>query len=327
MISEHQPLVSVLTPAYNEECYLSQCIESILSQTYQNWEYCIVNNCSTDKTLDIAYKYAERDERIHVHNNNTFVSGIANHNIAFSKISPEARYVKVVGADDWIYDDCLQKMVDLAERNPSVAMVGAYWIYSEIDTDFYVPAPVGGAPRDTVVPGVQMARTFLMGGPYQFGSPTSLLYRADLVRSRTKFFDEKVVYADLAACLDVLDQHDFGFVPQILTFTRTREDSLYAKAKAQGEQYYRILSALKTYGTRYLSEEDQQTRTKSCQSVYYEYLASRFYDRPGKEFWKFHYDNMQNLGIKRSRIRLFTYALIYAVEAVGRRFRRLVGGI
>jgi glycosyltransferase involved in cell wall biosynthesis len=324
MISKNQPLVSVLTPVYNEEYYLSRCIESVLSQTYKNWEYIIVNNCSTDKTLDIAKKYAQLDSRIRVCTNDVFISGIENFNMALSKISPKSKYIKIVGGDDWIYDDCLQHMVALAERNPSVALVGSYWIYSEVNSDFHVPAPVGGAPSNAVVPGREMARTFLMGGPYQFGSPTSLLYRADVVRSRPKFFDERIEYADLAACLEVLDRHDFGFVPQILTFTRTREESLYARAKARGEQYYRILACLRTYGEKYLSEMELKQRTKYCHSIYYEYLGSRFYDSVDGEFWTFHYKNMRDLGINLSKIRLLSNAFIYAVEVMGRRLRHTV---
>ena len=46
-----EPLVSVVTPVYNGDKYLADCVESVLKQTYQNWEYVIVNNCSTDRTL------------------------------------------------------------------------------------------------------------------------------------------------------------------------------------------------------------------------------------------------------------------------------------
>ena len=49
-----EPLVSVVTPVYNGEKYLEECIESVLNQTYKNWEYIILNNCSTDRTLEIA---------------------------------------------------------------------------------------------------------------------------------------------------------------------------------------------------------------------------------------------------------------------------------
>ena len=59
-----QPQVSVITPVYNGEEFLSECIQSVLSQTYQNWDYTIVNNRSTDRTLEIAQSYAARDPRI-----------------------------------------------------------------------------------------------------------------------------------------------------------------------------------------------------------------------------------------------------------------------
>ena len=54
------PQVSVVTPVYNGGEYLAQCIESVISQSYGNWEYIIVDNCSTDNSLDIANTYAER---------------------------------------------------------------------------------------------------------------------------------------------------------------------------------------------------------------------------------------------------------------------------
>src|SRR4030095_4995561 len=63
------PLVSVVTPVYNGERYLAECIESVLAQTYQNWEYIIVNNCSTDRTREIGESYGRKDERIRIHNN------------------------------------------------------------------------------------------------------------------------------------------------------------------------------------------------------------------------------------------------------------------
>ncbi|MCB0227477.1 MAG: glycosyltransferase, partial [Anaerolineae bacterium] len=53
-----QPLVSVVTPVYNTDKYLADCIESVLAQSYDNWEYVIINNCSTDRSLEIAQRYA-----------------------------------------------------------------------------------------------------------------------------------------------------------------------------------------------------------------------------------------------------------------------------
>ncbi len=57
MNTSEQTLVSVVTPVYNGEDFLVECIESVLRQSYSNWEYIIVNNCSTDRTLEIALNY------------------------------------------------------------------------------------------------------------------------------------------------------------------------------------------------------------------------------------------------------------------------------
>ncbi len=126
MSTEYRPLVSIVTPVYNGETYLTECIESVLSQTYQNWEYIILNNNSRDRTLEIAEEYRRRDSRIRIYSNDTLLPIIANHNKAFSLISAESKYCKVVSADDWLFPECLQRMVGLAEENPSVGIVGAY---------------------------------------------------------------------------------------------------------------------------------------------------------------------------------------------------------
>jgi glycosyltransferase involved in cell wall biosynthesis len=126
MTSRQGPLVSVVTPVHNGERYLRECIESVLAQTYEHLDYTIVNNCSTDRTLDIAYKYADRDPRIRVYSNEISSRVIESHNVAFRQISPQSKYCKVVHVDDWLFPDCLEKMVGLAEDHPSVAIVGAY---------------------------------------------------------------------------------------------------------------------------------------------------------------------------------------------------------
>src|SRR5579864_8803850 len=104
-----QPLVSIVSPVYNESEHLAECIESVLAQTYQNWDYTIVNNCSTDGSMEIARRYAAQDRRIRIHENQHFLPVIQNHNAAFRQTSPDSKYCKVVLSDDWIFPECIER--------------------------------------------------------------------------------------------------------------------------------------------------------------------------------------------------------------------------
>ena len=87
MSAHNQPLVSILTPVCDGEAYLEECIESVLSQTYHNWEYIIFNNNSGDRTLEIAEQYQKRDSRIQVYSSERRLPFIASYNKAFGLIS------------------------------------------------------------------------------------------------------------------------------------------------------------------------------------------------------------------------------------------------
>ena len=211
-MSYSSPLVSVVTPVYNSEQYLAECIESVLAQTYTNWEYVIINNCSADHSLEIMRFYARRDGRIRLHNNTQFLSQLQNLNHTFRQISPESKYCKVVHADDWLFPECIDQMVQVAEANPSVGIVSAY----RLEEDY---VDLNGLPYpSTVVPGQEICRLCLLDNLRVFGSPTSLLIRSDIIRSRETFYKESLLHADTEACFDILQDHDFGFVHRLSLF-------------------------------------------------------------------------------------------------------------
>src|SRR6266436_4421701 len=137
------PLVTVLTPVYNGETYLAVCIESVLAQTYSNWHYIIVNNNSTDRTLEIAERYARADSRIEVHTYDVLVGVIENHNRAFRLVPDEAKYCKIVSGDDWLFPECLSRMVAVAKANPSVGIVGSYQLSGARPRDLSDPLSRG----------------------------------------------------------------------------------------------------------------------------------------------------------------------------------------
>ena len=112
-----QPFVSVVTPFYNTRDYLGECVESVLHQTHQNWEYVLVDNCSTDGSSELAAQYASRfPERIRLIHTESFLTQVQNYNFALSCISPNSKYCKMVQADDWLFTDCIGRMVEVSPR-------------------------------------------------------------------------------------------------------------------------------------------------------------------------------------------------------------------
>jgi len=308
MTSRLEPLVSIVTPVYNGEQYLSECIESVLSQTYTHWDYVIVNNCSTDRTPDIAREYAARDARIRIHSNETFLRVIENYNMAVRQASTQSKYCKVVAADDWLFPECIEKMVRLAEDHPTVAIVGAYGLDGTRIQWTGLPYP------STVVPGREACRALLLGGPYVFGTPTTLLYTSEIVRSRHSFYNESNLHADAEACLEFLEHYDFGFVHQVLTFQRKREESLTSHSVKLQTYLPNKLYDLVTYGPKYLGDAELKERIRFRLQAYYQYLGSQVYERRGKEFWSFHRRSLAKLGYRMSRRRVTAGAISRALE-------------
>ncbi len=264
MTAGNDPLVSVVTPVYNGEEYIAECIESVLSQTYAQFEYLVVDNCSTDSTPEIVTSYEKRDPRVRLLRPSEFVGPDPNANRALSEISPDSRYTKVIHADDWLFRDCLERMVALAVANPTVGIVGAYRLEGRKVT-------LDGLPITAeVVPGRDICRAQLLGRPwgYLIGSPSSVLYRSDLVRARPEFYRvDNPITSDKEVFYRLLQESDFGFVHQVLTYTRRHDDADSVFHFSVGAGQPGDLSLLIKYGRIFLSEDEYRRR-----------LAARVFD-------------------------------------------------
>ena len=291
-MNSNRPLVSVVIPFYNTERYLAECIESVLRQTYDNWELLLVNNRSTDKSAEIAEHYVNLyPGKLRLEHNTDFLSQVQNYNRALQLISPKSKYCKLVQADDWIFPRCLAEMVDAAEQDPSIAVVGAYSLEG-CDPAF------GGLPYpSSVVDGNSVCRLFFLKNRYIFGSATQLLLRSDLVLGRTPFYDESYApFEDTTVIFELLTRYKFGFVHQVLTFTRRDNDSVMMSLTVLDCNIAFELWMLRDFGHDFLQPDEYRECLNKREREYCQLLVQSMFRLRGRKFWEFHGPMLKRMG-------------------------------
>jgi glycosyltransferase involved in cell wall biosynthesis len=286
------PFVCVVTPFYNTEKYLSECIESVLRQTYTNWEYVLLNNCSTDGSAQIAEHYVKLyPDRIRLEHNSDFLSQVQNYNQALRFVSPRSKYCKVVQADDQLFSQCLELMVETAERDSSIGVVGSYGLEGcTVDFDgLPYPSPM--------VNGRAVCRLFFLEDLYLFGSPTQLLIRSDLVLGRVPFYNESYYpFEDAVTIIELLQHCNFGFVHQVLTFSRRDNPSVMKSLLALDCLIPTRLFLLREFGRKFLEPEEYRVQLKWKERRYAHLLVDSMVALRGKSFWEFHGPMRKRMG-------------------------------
>lgn len=115
-----QPLVSIIIPAYNYALYLPECVESVLKQTYSNWECIIIDDGSTDNTKQVAEKLCNTDKRIYYFLQKNSGPTVAR-NFGLSKAKGE--FIQFIDADDLIESKKLEIQLAEFEKNPDCDIV------------------------------------------------------------------------------------------------------------------------------------------------------------------------------------------------------------
>lgn len=122
-------LVSIITPVYNSEKFIPQCINSVLSQTYNHWEMILVDDCSVDQSKEIISYYAKKDSRIkYIRLNKNLGAGIARNKAIEASVG---RYIAFLDSDDFWHKDKLEKQIAFMKKNDVGAVFSQYYIYDE----------------------------------------------------------------------------------------------------------------------------------------------------------------------------------------------------
>lgn len=108
-------LISVISPVYNTEKLLPRCLDSILSQSFQDFELILVNDGSKDNSGNLCEAYAAKDNRIHViHQNNSGVSAARNAALDWVMENSDSKWILFVDSDDWVHPQIMETLLNLA---------------------------------------------------------------------------------------------------------------------------------------------------------------------------------------------------------------------
>ncbi|MCE5348265.1 MAG: glycosyltransferase [Bacteroidales bacterium] len=212
-----QPLVSIVSPAYNHGKFIAGCIESVLAQTYSNWEMIIVDDGSTDSTYEIASDFARKDSRIKAFTQKNIGIFRLGESYNFALKHCTGKYVAVLECDDVWLPGKLQIQVDVLESKPGCVLSWGKAYLSSIDLsyDYYL------APRndsDVKLFYNKPAGVFLKKFIYSTLIPAlTIVFRRDALLEIGGFVQGfGLPLVDIPTTLELLMKGEFAYVDQPL---------------------------------------------------------------------------------------------------------------
>ena len=238
------PKVSVLIPTYNYAHFLDETIQSVLDQTFIDFELVIVDNCSTDNTDEVVKKYLA-DTRVSFYRNETNIGLVGNWNKCLDYAKGE--YIKYLCADDKFRPELLEKFVAIMDQNPGVSIMSSYvesfGLISCCRISAFKGKISGEQARESLLsPGV---RNWLF-------APTAVMFRRAGLKVG-KFNPELLSLTDLEFYLRQLTLGDCYIIPETLSFIRTHTGMQTSQNKGKKHQKtferYRFMNFVKKAST------------------------------------------------------------------------------
>jgi glycosyltransferase involved in cell wall biosynthesis len=217
------PQVSINMPCYNDSQWLDECLHSILTQTYQDFEIIIVDDGSTDNSKQIIQKYLDDDRIRYFYQNNEGFSGATNRGLKESK----GRYISFISPDDLWLPHKLEKQVSFLEKNKNIDMVHSdvYHIDSE--------GKIIKQRRPNISKNI--SKKELING--LFLRSIKICHQTVMIRKdcfkEVGFFDNKIIASDYDMWIRLANKHNIDYIDEPLTKKRFHKNQLMAKNMEQ----------------------------------------------------------------------------------------------
>ncbi|MGD0883767.1 MAG: glycosyltransferase family 2 protein [Thermodesulfovibrionales bacterium] len=211
----NRPKVSVCIPTYNYASFLPEAIDSVLRQTFADYEILIVDDCSHDKTAELLEVYAGRDKRIRFKINPVNVGMVNNWNLCLTEARGE--YIKPVFGDDLLFrHEALEKMVSLLDSHPDISLVGS--ARNLIDEQSRITKVLAHFKGSGILPGTAVINRCLSEQKNLVGEPSVVMFRKRDAQRGFMLQYEQIV--DLEMWFYLLEKGKFAYIDEPLSSFR-----------------------------------------------------------------------------------------------------------
>lgn len=214
-----EPQISILLPVYNGETYLAECIQSVLVQSFQNFELLIMNDCSTDSSLEIITQFDDKRIRYFEHKQNKGLFPSLNELLHLS----QSALVRLLGQDDCLEPNCLREEIAFFDAHPEIGMSYCKAYFIDENGDQTGQTPINDLPEINK-PDLSLNYYFFLG--CLPGNICTVCLRRSYFEE-VGFFDETYLIAgDYEAWVRMANRFPLGIVHQFLVSLRRHKKQL-----------------------------------------------------------------------------------------------------
>jgi glycosyltransferase involved in cell wall biosynthesis len=252
--------ISAIVPVYNVEAYISETIQSVLAQTFQDFELIVVDDQSPDRSIEIVQQFDDPRIKI-IHQKNRGLAGARNTGIRHA----QGEYIAFLDSDDLWLPDKLQKHAQHLDQNPQVGI--SYSPSSFIDEQGQ-PLGIGQTPKLTeITPELILCRNPIGNG----SAPVirkqvfdQIQFKANLYGSEEDFyFDDTFRQSEDIECwlrIALQTKWQFEGIPEVLTLYRVNDGGLSANMAKQYETWERAIAKAQTYAPEFIAKWGQTAK-------------------------------------------------------------------
>ena len=235
------PQITVAIPVYNGEGYVHLAIQSVLDQTYSDFELLIVDNCSTDGTLEVVKAFSDPRIRLHVNTSNLGMVGNWNRSVELAT----GEYIKFLSHDDLLDTTCLEEQIAgfLQHKQENIGIVTCKKKVINKNGKKVMPG-FGLRGQSRVISGSVAIRKSIRSGRNIIGEPSVVLINTSVLKASGPF-ELPEFTPDIKMWFKILQKKDLFFIDKTLASYRISEQSTSSSvSKSQGAQFVALINEM-----------------------------------------------------------------------------------